>query len=73
MKETLLDQYEEWKKRRRPNPDIYIKNYYSEGISIAGKLLQLGCHKDRDGMDIHLQIHDMEELLRNIEKMEPRQ
>jgi hypothetical protein len=73
MKETLLDQYEEWKKRKTTWPPLDIKNHLIEGISIGGKLLQLRCHKDRDGMDIQLQIHDLEELLRKIEEMEPRQ
>jgi hypothetical protein len=73
MKETLLDQYEAWKKRHTPWPNLDIKNRFIEGISIGGKLLQLGCHKDREGMDIQHAIDNLEEQLRKIEEMEPRE
>lgn len=73
MKETLLDQYEEWKKRRTPWPNLDIKNRFIEGISIGGKLLQLGCHQDREGMDIQHEIDNLKEQLRKIEEMERRE
>ena len=60
----------EWKKRRTPWPNLDIKNRFIEGISIGGKLLQLGCHKDREGTDIRHQIDEPKELLREIEEKE---
>jgi hypothetical protein len=44
----------------------------SNQISIGEKLLQLGCHKDRGGMDIRHQIDELKERLREIEEKEPR-
>ncbi len=70
MTETLLDQYEEWKKRPTTWPPLDIKNRFIEGTSISGKLLQLGCHKDRTGMDIRDQFDELKELLREIEEKE---
>ena len=70
MKEVFLSQYEEWKKRHTPWPNPYIKKYFIEGISIGGKLLQLGCYKDREGMDIQHLIDDLKEQLREIERIE---
>lgn len=70
MRDALLDQYEEWKKRKATWPPLDIKNHLIEGISIGGKLLQLGCHKDRKGMDFRHQIDELKELLREIEEKE---
>jgi hypothetical protein len=70
MKETLLDQYEEWKERHTTWPPLDIKNRFIERISIGGKLLQLGCNKDREGMDIRHQIDELKERLREIEEKE---
>ena len=70
MKEILLVEYDEWKKRHTTWPPLDIKNRFIEGISIGEKLLQLGCRKDREGMDIQHQIDNLKKLLREIEKME---
>jgi len=69
MKETLLDQYEEWKKRPTTWPPD-IKNRCIEGISIGEKLLQLGCHEDREGKDIRDIIGEQKVLLHQIEEKE---
>ncbi len=70
MKEKLLGQFEEWKKRHTPWPPLDIKNRFIDGISIGEKLLRLGCYKDREGMDIRHQTDELKELLREIEEKE---
>jgi len=73
MKEPLLDQYEEWKKRHTTWPPLDIKNRLNEGILIGGKLLELGCHKDQQGMDIQHEVANLKKLLHEICEMDRRE
>ena len=70
MSSTILDEYEIWKRRRLTRPNSNIMNYFADGIEIGEKLLGMGCHKDREGLDIQEQVDILQEQLARMKSLQ---